>query len=663
MTAPTVNLLIKTRGEITDEWLRAALKRPDVTVTSVERVGTGQMSLTLRVSYSDPATGEATVIAKIAAEEEQSRGIGVGMGAYLREVTFYKTLRDRIGGPLPICYAAEFDSSEGWFTLVMEDAVDAVQGDQIAGCSPADAEVAMRALARIHAPVWNDARVGVSELFVSDAPNPLNTALLEALLPGFFERYDARITEEHKEVIRRYAAAADAHSADRSEPFGLVHSDFRLDNVMFGGERDCIVVDWQSARWGKSVVDVGYFIGGALSIDDRREHEERLVRVYHETLVDNGVVDFTWEECWDQYRRQVFWSIAMVIAPSMFVEQTERGDDMFMTWLERACQQAIDLGSVDLLPTELGAPIPLRPVSKDESPHAPAPERLWSESWYLDAISDDGSMGVYSRIGDTANLGRSLYTMAIVRPGQPPIMISDDHGPLPTREFGKQAIKADTYAVTQEMRRPMVDIRTVFEGTARQYTSETSMFHGDAGEPVEVSFDLAWHTNGIPYQWRITDRYEVPCRVAGTVVIDGVSTEFSGNGQRDHSWGLRDWWAQDWMWSAFHLNDGTHVHAVVIDHKEMAFGYVQRGNELTELTTGRTRVERDDPDIVTRCVIDLDGVDLHLEVTPTAHGSVLLVEEDGRRCHFLRAMVAVTTTDGRSGDGWIEWGFNKPEQA
>jgi hypothetical protein len=418
-------------------------------------------------------------------------------------------------------------------------------------------------------------------------------------------------------------------------------------------------------QWGKSIVDVGYFIGGALSTEDRREHEERLVRIYHDTLTANGVTDFTWEDCWDQYRRQVFWGIAMVVAPSMFVEQTERGDDMFMTWLERACQQAIDLGSVELLPEDTGVSTPLRPTSKDESPHEPGPELLWSESWYLDAISDDGTLSVYSRIGDTENLGRSLYMMAIVRPGQPPIMISDDHAPLPTREFANQSIKAEQYTMTQEIQRPMVDVRTVFDGTARQYSSETSMFHGDAGEPVAVSFDLTWHTNGIPYQWRpaFADRYEVPCRVAGTVVIDGVSTEFSGVGQRDHSWGERDWWAKNWMWCAFHLNDGTRMHAVVVDDHGLAFGYVQLGDELTELSTGRSRVERDDPDIVTRCVIELDGVDLQLEVIPQAHASVLLVNEDDRRCHFLRALANVTTADGRSGNGWIEWGFNKPESS
>jgi hypothetical protein len=657
-TVSNDDLLIKTADEITDVWLQAVLGREDLRVVTVERVGTGQMSLTLRITYSDGTDAQATVIAKIAAEDEKSRGTGIGMGAYQREVTFYQLLRDRIGGPLPEHHAAVYDSSEGWFTLVMEDAVGAEQGDQIAGCDVETADVAMRALARVHAPVWNDLSVGLSELFATDAPNPLGTALLEALIPGFFERYDARISEEHKEVIRRYAAAADAHNADRPGPFGLTHSDFRLDNVMFGGARECIIVDWQSARWGKSVSDVAYFIGGALATEDRRAHERDLVRVYYDTLLANGVTDFTWEQCWDEYRRYVFWGISMVIVPSMFVEQTERGDDMFMSWLERSCQQAIDLGSLDLLPTEVGAPVPLRPVSKDESPHPAGEEPLWSESWYLDAISEDGSLGLYSRIGDTANRDCAHYMMAIVRPGRAPIVLNDLDAPHPSRHFAKQSIQADDFSVLQTIKRPMVEIHSTFSGTAREYASETSMFHGDEGTPIEVAFDLTWRTTAIPYQWRITTRYEVACSVEGTVTIDGEQIAFTGVGQRDHSWGLRDWWAQDWMWSALHLEDGTRIHAAIIDERQLAFGYVQSGGVVNELASGRCRVERTDPDLVDRCLIHLDGVDMDLEVTPTAHGSVLLLSDDGRECHFLRSLVAVRTADGRTGCGWIEWGFN-----
>ena len=94
------------------------------------------------------------------------------------------------------------------------------------------------------------------------------------------------------------------------------------------------------------MLDASYFISGGLVVGDRRAHEEALVRIYHDELRDLGVEGLSWEQCWDGYRRQAFHGILMTIAASMVVERTERGDDMFMAWLERNGQQVLDLDAL-----------------------------------------------------------------------------------------------------------------------------------------------------------------------------------------------------------------------------------------------------------------------------------------------------------------------------
>ena len=79
--------------------------------------------------------------------------------------------------------------------------------------------------------------------------------------------------------------------------------------------------------------------------------------------------------------------------------------------------------------------------------------------------------------------------------------------------------------------------------TARKSPSEGA----EPGEPIAIGVDLTWETVGVPYQWRLATRYEIPCRVSGTVRIGNEELELSGPGQSDHSWGARDWWASDWM--------------------------------------------------------------------------------------------------------------------
>jgi hypothetical protein len=134
-------VLIKFPEEITGEWLGSVLDHGPFEIGSVTRIGTGQMSQSHRVVFTSSA-GPGSVVVKLASDDETSRATGVGMGAYFREIAFYRNVAPLVGGSLPACHLAEYDDAEGWFTLVLEDIADASQGDQIAGCTPADAELA-----------------------------------------------------------------------------------------------------------------------------------------------------------------------------------------------------------------------------------------------------------------------------------------------------------------------------------------------------------------------------------------------------------------------------------------------------------------------------------------------------------------------------------------
>ena len=81
-------------------------------------------------------------------------------------------------------------------------------------------------------------------------PSPLTQQLAAALLPGFLERYGYRVAPEHAEVCRRFVAVLDAWAADRRPPLGLVHGDYRLDNLLFTPDGGCKVVDWQTVSAG-----------------------------------------------------------------------------------------------------------------------------------------------------------------------------------------------------------------------------------------------------------------------------------------------------------------------------------------------------------------------------------------------------------------------------
>jgi len=664
--------IIRAIEELDVAWLREALGGEPIESFTTEPIGTGQMSEShrVRLAYAERAAGRgapASVVLKLAAQDTASRATGVGLGIYAREVRFYDELGPRIGGPLPACSLALFDESEGWFTLLLEDAADAAPGDQIAGCSVAEAQLAMRALARLHAPVLGDAALAGTDWL--NRPSPINQALVAQLLPGFLERYGERVAGEHRALCERFVGRLDAWLADRRAPQGLVHGDFRLDNLLFGeagAGRPLTVVDWQTVGWGGAVTDAAYFLGGGLRVEDRRAHERELLDAYHEALLANGVQEraLPWELCWEEYRRHAFAGVLMAIIAPMLVERTERGDEMFVTMLARHAQHALDLEAEQLLPAPDSAPAaPRRPAPSDEARHEPGSEPLWGESWYFDAIAPDGSVGAWLRIGLYPNLGVCWYTALVCGPGRPTVAAVDFAAPLPHGE-GLVLETEELYA-EHRCEAPLERFGLTLQAGAESFADPAAILRAEAGARQQLALALSWQTVGEPYAYRLTTRYEIPCTVSGTIELGEERLRLQeAVGQRDHSWGTRDWWSMDWVWSAAHLRDGAHLHAVELRLPGMptlGVGYDQQpGAPLLELT-GVAAAESVGADgLIEEARLLLDPLGLEVELRPLAHAPLRLVADDGRVSHFPRSICEVRCADGREGLAWVEWNLNQP---
>ncbi len=298
--------------------------------------------------------------------------------------------------------------------------------------------------------------------------------------------------------------------------------------------------------------------------------------------------------------------------------------------------------------------------ASDEGRHEPGPEPLWSESWYFDAISDDGSLAIYHRTARLPNGGRAATGSCVVRAGQPPIMLIDDAAPLPPADDDAQRVATPAATVAQDCVGPLERFELSIAGTGAAHADPAGPLRGEPGEPVEIAIEGVWETAGAPFMWRHSTRYEIPCRVEAEVTVAGETFALTGPGQRDHSWGARDWWASDWMWCALHLDDGTHAHAVAVpQHPNFAVGYVQRGDELEEVTAIRQDADFTADGLASSATIELDPSGFAVELEPIGFGAHLLRSDDGRVSHFPRAACRVRAADGRSGLGWIEWNRNQ----
>ncbi|HEU4361108.1 MAG TPA: phosphotransferase [Mycobacterium sp.] len=654
---------IRTTGDLTAGWLTAVLQAGTVTDFDTERIGTGQMSECYRVtlSYADAGSGPRSVVLKVAASDPTSRQTGQALGLYEREVRFYTDIAPRLGGPVAPCYHAGVDPASGVFHLLLGDAAPAVSGDEISGATVDKAILAVEQLGRLHGPLLGDTALASAPWL--NRQSPVGQALLAQLYTGFADRYSAAITASHRTVCERLVACFDEYltaEAAPGRPQGLIHGDYRLDNLLFGqngAERPLTVVDWQTVTWGPALTDLAYFLGCALPVADRRAHYEELLRAYHGALGPDAPLSL--DDVRAGVRRQSFFGVMMAIVSSMLVERTERGDRMFLTMLERHAQHVLDTEALADLPGP-AAVKPLRPAGTDEATHSPGDEPLWNESWYFDFADPRQAIGGWVRLGLYPNQHTAWINALLCGPDMPTVALNDFQAEIPS---SLSEIHGGGIDLALEPIAPLETYRVAVRGRGAAYDDPAGLLHGEAGRPAEVTMELVWHTAGTPYQYRLTPRYEIPCTVSGTVTVDGRSYQLSRvAGQRDHSWGVRDWWSMDWVWSALHLDDGTHLHGVDIripGAGPIGVGYLQQpGAELVELQTVTARETFADNGLPIRTVLTLQPGGSTVTAEVVAHAPVRLVADDGRVSEFPRAWVSVTTADGRVGVGWLEWNRN-----
>ena len=646
--------------EVSKEWLSAHLDAP-VSAFTTERIGTGQMSECYRVNvqYDGEWSAPASVVLKVAASDPMSRQTGVALGLYEREVKFYAEVAPGLEGPIAPCYHASFDPEAGTFALLLGDAGPAEVGDEIEGASLERARLAVTELGRLHGPAIGDpALAGAAWL---NREPPVGQELLNQLYAGFLERYGDRIAPRHRTVCDKLVASFDAYLGEESgDPQGLVHGDFRLDNMLFGcdgADRPLTVVDWQTVTWGPATTDLTYFLGCALPVEMRRAHADELMACYQEALGPNAPL--TLDEVRDGVRRQSFFGVMMAIVSPMLVQRTERGDEMFMTMIERHCEQVLDMDALALLPEPVQV-APLRPAGDDEYAHDAGTETFWNESWYCDFVDAGQRVGGYVRLGLTPNEGVAWVTALLSGEGRPTIAVIDFDVALPENPY---LLRTNAFEFSHEIVSPLQTYRVRLQGRGEAYDDPSALLRAESGRPVAVTIDLEWSTVGVPYQYRITPRYEIPCTVTGTVEVDGdrVAVD-AAPGQRDHSWGVRDWWGMDWVWSAPHLDDGTHLHGVDIrlpGAPPFSVGYIQSASAgLTEATSVAARASFADNGLPTATTITFNPGAVDVVADIRAHAPLRLTAPDGRVAWFARSWASVTASDGRAGVGWIEWNRN-----
>jgi aminoglycoside phosphotransferase (APT) family kinase protein len=349
----------RTIDEVTAGWLSEALcadgvarKPMAISAIRVEQIAqdTGFSSLLYRLHLTGQPGVPSTVIVKLPAQSEARWAMDM-LGGYRRELSFYQRVAGRAPISTPHVYAAEMVEDSADFVLVLEDLRHWDNADHLAGLSMHRARLCIEQLAGMHA--WSVTAADVTGL---DAFPSIDAPIAREILHPAFELgwrvYRDRSTVAVPAAVAKYAdrfveLAPKALAALTVRPM-LLHGDIRADNMFFDGD-SLKIVDFQFASRGAGAADVAYLISQGLPTEVRRGHDEQLVREYLARLADNGVVDYSFDEAWQQYRFAVAYLMLLpVITLVGWDTMPERSRALCLKLTERAVAAIDDLEATEV---------------------------------------------------------------------------------------------------------------------------------------------------------------------------------------------------------------------------------------------------------------------------------------------------------------------------
>jgi Phosphotransferase enzyme family len=304
--------------DLTLEWLASALHTSfpgqslrSATTTQVIPGTATKVLMSLEFGPAPSGPGQRVEICVKGAFDPVMRSYNLGT-IFACEAAFYRDVATALKGTLPQCYYADDDGKFGVMILENLAASGARFGDILNSWSAEQVCGLLELLARIHRHGWGWTAGRLPWLHGSDA---LRNGILGMAAA---DKFDALIARPRVRallptaLVTRHGWLAAMQSLwllDDAQVLCLGHGDAHLGQTYLTSDGTPGLLDWQCTGLMPWAKDVAYFVGGALSIQDRRTHERELLNVYLRALASNGGPVIDKELAWNEYRRQMLQGI------------------------------------------------------------------------------------------------------------------------------------------------------------------------------------------------------------------------------------------------------------------------------------------------------------------------------------------------------------------
>ena len=363
----------KRTKRITAEWLNEALHDSgylmDSNIESISREawgnGEGFMSdmARLTITYDkEPSNLPKTMIVKMPTTFRTALEIGLQYNLYEKEIRFYTEIAPKSPIRVPGLIYSEYNSEDKKYILILEDCSCYKMVDQIKGLNYEQTKQAITSIADFHARWWD-----APDLFSFDwIFKPKDPTLIKDFTETFRSSWDLAVKSEE---FLKFLPEGGRKAGEKiykhfpwlmedipDENMTLTHFDLRADNMFFdsdNSENPIIIFDWSGLIITGGLLDVGYLLGGSVTVDLRRQIEEEMIKFYMKLIEDKGIttgIDF--DQTWKDYLKACIFSAWTY--PLTFT-QLDRGDpraiELFREFGKRYYGAIIDNDATSILPS------------------------------------------------------------------------------------------------------------------------------------------------------------------------------------------------------------------------------------------------------------------------------------------------------------------------
>ncbi|MDT5364263.1 MAG: hypothetical protein QOC69_6025 [Mycobacterium sp.] len=317
---------------LTPDWFSAALGTRVETVSTNDVIWGTATKVLVHLRYADPNNGLPTEICVKGGFDERLRGMADTNDAYRLEARFFGDLAGKLPVVLPQTFFCGITADEPQGIVVMEDLRDreARFGEPCDPLSTDEVAAGLETQARWHATTWGDARTLAP--WLSTGSPSVRAAAQMLLSEGFWSYHRAQpqtpsipaALDDRARVLRAFQMLWEYEDA---QPGSLAHGDAHIGNTFILPDGTVGFLDWQGVCVAPWSYDVSYFIGGALSVADRRAHERDLLALYCSALAAAGGPSLDADDCWAAYRRHSLHGFLWAVTPPV-MQSPERVQSM-----------------------------------------------------------------------------------------------------------------------------------------------------------------------------------------------------------------------------------------------------------------------------------------------------------------------------------------------